>query len=158
MLNYRDFILVESQMDHAFYEFNKKLPTSKTRDERLLMFASAHRVQMTASHLDVLGGLEPIQLVEELQHSSLHLTVSSWSSLQPRRADGVDLIHEDDGGCVFPGHDEQLSHHTSSWNKHRVKQEQIRIIFKMVYKKKKETKRAFRAFWSLTGSGQYRLL
>lgn len=67
-----------------------------------------------SSHLDVLGGLKAIQLVEELQHGPLHLTVSTRASLQPGRADRVDLVHEDDGGRMLTGHDEQFTHHTST--------------------------------------------
>lgn len=66
-------------------------------------------------YLDVLGGFEAIQLIEQLQHCPLHLAVTTWAALQTGRADGVDLIHEDDGRSVFSSHDKQLTHHTSAW-------------------------------------------
>ncbi len=68
-------------------------------------------------YLDVLGGLEAVQLIEQLQHRPLHLTVTTWATLQARRPDGVDLVHEDDGGGVFSSHDEQLAHHAGTLRK-----------------------------------------
>ena len=65
------------------------------------------------THLDVLGGLEAVELVEELQHGPLHLGVPpAATALYPRGADGVDLVHEDDGGRVLSSHHEQLANHS----------------------------------------------
>ncbi|KAA8581569.1 hypothetical protein FQN60_003150 [Etheostoma spectabile] len=55
-----------------------------------------------------------VQLIEQLQHCPLHLAVTTRSALQARRPNGVNLVHEDDGGCMFSGHDEQLTHHAGS--------------------------------------------
>ena len=68
----------------------------------------------TPFYLDVLGGLKAVKLVEELQHRALDLAVPTRAPLQAGGADGVDLIHEDDGGRVFPGHHKQLPHHAGA--------------------------------------------
>ena len=81
-------------------------------------------------HLDVLGGLEAVKLIEELQHGPLDLAVPASAGLYPGGADAVDLVHEDDAGGVLstsvesrpgaqclsvsPGHHEQFPHHTTS--------------------------------------------
>ena len=44
---------------------------------------------------DVLSGLESIKLVEQLEHSSLHLRVTP-ASFDSAASDGVNYIHEDD--------------------------------------------------------------
>ncbi|KAI6764693.1 hypothetical protein HG531_012580 [Fusarium graminearum] len=46
--------------------------------------------------LDVLGGLETIKLVQQLQHGSLHFGVSARRALHSRGSNTVDFIHEDD--------------------------------------------------------------
>mmetsp|Transcript_18451 Transcript_18451/g.46679 ORF Transcript_18451/g.46679 Transcript_18451/m.46679 type:complete len:312 (-) Transcript_18451:612-1547(-) len=62
--------------------------------------------------LDVVGGREAVQLVEQLEHGALHLAVPAAARVVcARRPDGVHLVHEDDGGRVLPRHDEQLAHH-----------------------------------------------
>merc|ERR1719458_697960 len=65
-------------------------------------------------HLDVFGGLEPIQLIQQFQHGPLNLTVAAATRLNPGGANGVDLVHEDDGGCVLPRHPKQLPHHPAA--------------------------------------------
>jgi len=48
-------------------------------------------------HLDLVGGLKAVELVEQLEHGSLDLAVTAAARvLRPRRSDRVDLIHEDD--------------------------------------------------------------
>jgi hypothetical protein len=47
--------------------------------------------------LDALIATEPIQLVEQLKHSSLHLAIAALLRVEPLRADGVELVDEDDG-------------------------------------------------------------
>mmetsp|Transcript_31970 Transcript_31970/g.75966 ORF Transcript_31970/g.75966 Transcript_31970/m.75966 type:complete len:221 (+) Transcript_31970:65-727(+) len=49
-------------------------------------------------HLDLVGGLEPVELVQELQHGPLHLAVpaAAAAAVAPRRPNAVDLVHEDD--------------------------------------------------------------
>ena len=61
--------------------------------------------------LDVLLGLEAVELVEQLQHSALYFTVTARATLDTRRADRVDLVHEDDGRRVLARHHEQLADH-----------------------------------------------
>lgn len=46
--------------------------------------------------LDVLGGLEAVELVQELQHGALDLGIAARGTLHARGADGVDLVHEYD--------------------------------------------------------------
>mmetsp|Transcript_38171 Transcript_38171/g.107902 ORF Transcript_38171/g.107902 Transcript_38171/m.107902 type:complete len:380 (+) Transcript_38171:280-1419(+) len=65
-------------------------------------------------HLDVLGRLEAVELVEQLEHGPLHLGVAALLALHPAGADRVDLVHEDDGGGVLPGHDEELAHQAAA--------------------------------------------
>ena len=66
--------------------------------------------------LDVLRSLEAVQLVEQLEHGALHFGVTAAAGLDPGRSDGVDLVHEDDGGRVLAGHDEQLADHPGSFS------------------------------------------
>ena len=47
-------------------------------------------------YLDVIHTAEAIQLVEKLQHSSLHLPISCLLAVEPLGADGVQLVDEDD--------------------------------------------------------------
>jgi len=65
------------------------------------------------AHLDVLRRLEPVQLVQQLQHRPLHLRVTS-STLVPRTSDTINLVHEDDTRRVLPRHHEQLPDHPAS--------------------------------------------
>ena len=43
-----------------------------------------------------------------------YLAVPAAPRLNPGRPDGVDLVHEDDGGRVLPRHHEQLPHHSAA--------------------------------------------
>ena len=66
-------------------------------------------------NLDVLRRLEPVQLVQQLQHRPLHLRVAAAGPALPARApDGVDLVHEDDARRVLARHDEQLADHPAA--------------------------------------------
>mmetsp|Transcript_399 Transcript_399/g.1076 ORF Transcript_399/g.1076 Transcript_399/m.1076 type:complete len:286 (-) Transcript_399:252-1109(-) len=63
-------------------------------------------------HLDLVGAFKPVELVEELKHRALHLRVApAAAALHARRADAVNLVHEDDGRRVLPRHHEELAHH-----------------------------------------------
>ena len=42
------------------------------------------------------------------------LTVPSTPWLDSSGSDGVDLVHEDDGGRMLSSHHEQLSHHATA--------------------------------------------
>jgi hypothetical protein len=66
----------------------------------------------STTHLDHLRALEAIELVQQLEHGALHLGVSAArAALAARRANRVNLIHEDDRRRVLARHDEQLAHH-----------------------------------------------
>ena len=43
-----------------------------------------------------------------------YLAVPAAPRLNPGRPDGVDLVHEDDGGRVLPRHHKQLPHHPAA--------------------------------------------
>jgi len=60
-----------------------------------------HSVEVGA-HLDVLLRLETIELVKQLKHSSLHLTITTGAAFQTGRANRVNLIHEDNRWRVLP--------------------------------------------------------
>ena len=56
-------------------------------------------------HLDLVGCLKAVQLVQQLQHGALHLTVPATTpatAALSSTADGVDLVHENDRGGVLP--------------------------------------------------------
>ena len=65
--------------------------------------------------LDVLRRLEAVQLIEEFEHRPLNFRIAA-AGLDSRRSDGVDLVHEDDGGRVLASHGEQLSDHPGSFS------------------------------------------
>mmetsp|Transcript_16567 Transcript_16567/g.32950 ORF Transcript_16567/g.32950 Transcript_16567/m.32950 type:complete len:242 (+) Transcript_16567:190-915(+) len=66
-------------------------------------------------HLDILRGLEPVELVQQLEHGALHLAVAPGSSsVPPAGSNGIDFVHEDDGGCCFPRHYEKFADHPRS--------------------------------------------
>lgn len=60
--------------------------------------------------LNVVRGLEAVQLVDELQHRALDFGVPV-RGIKTLPSDGVDLVHEDDGGRVLAGHHEELADH-----------------------------------------------
>ena len=47
------------------------------------------------------NGDAPIKLVEQFQHRTLHFTVAAAAAIHPRRADGINLIHKNNGRGVF---------------------------------------------------------
>ena len=57
---------------------------------------------LISCNLDVLLGLEAVELIEQLEHRPLHLAVATRAALETRRADRVDLVHKDDRRCVLP--------------------------------------------------------
>lgn len=60
---------------------------------------------MTVAHLDLVGGLKAIKLVQQLQHGSLHFrvpTAAAAAAVTPGTANAVYLIHEDDAGSMLP--------------------------------------------------------
>ena len=58
---------------------------------------------VSKSYLNVLSGLKAVELIEQLEHSPLHLRVAARARLDSSRADAVNFVHEDDGGCMLPG-------------------------------------------------------
>ena len=59
-------------------------------------------------NLDVTAGVEAVELIEQLQHSSLDLPLAAAVAVIPLGANGVNLVNEDDAGAVLLGHTEQL--------------------------------------------------
>lgn len=54
-----------------------------------------------SSYLDLLASLKPIQLVEQLQHRALHLTIATTAAaVHPSATNTIDLIHEDNARCM----------------------------------------------------------
>ena len=51
---------------------------------------------VTETHLDAVVGGEAVQLVEQLEHSALHLAVAAEVAVEALGADGVHLVDEDD--------------------------------------------------------------
>ena len=62
------------------------------------------------TYLDVIVGRESVELIEQLQHGSLHLSVSSLLGVEPLGADGVQLVDEDDGRRLLLGEGEGVPH------------------------------------------------
>jgi hypothetical protein len=62
-------------------------------------------------NLDVPPRIEPIQLVNQLQHRSLNLVIPPSAIVKPRPSDRIDLVEEDDARLLPPRHLEKLSHH-----------------------------------------------
>ena len=57
------------------------------------------------THLDLIGCLKAVQLIQQLQHGALHLTVPATTpatAALSRTANGVHLVHENDRGGVLP--------------------------------------------------------
>lgn len=73
-------------------------------------------IQAIGGHddLDVLGGFEPVELVQKFEHGALDLGIAAAAALDAGRTDAVDFVHEDDAGCVFAGHDEEFADHSTA--------------------------------------------
>lgn len=54
--------------------------------------------------LDFIGGLETVQLIQQLQHGPLHFRIpaTATTTVAPGTADAVHLVHEDNAGGVLP--------------------------------------------------------
>mmetsp|Transcript_11276 Transcript_11276/g.11320 ORF Transcript_11276/g.11320 Transcript_11276/m.11320 type:complete len:211 (-) Transcript_11276:468-1100(-) len=63
--------------------------------------------------LHVASGLEAVQLVHNLQHGPLDLTVPIPKASSSH---GIDLIKENDAGLLLPSHLEDFSHHPSPFS------------------------------------------
>ena len=59
--------------------------------------------------LDAIVGREAVELVEELEHGALHFSVAALFAVEALRADGVELVDEDDGGGFFFGEGEAVA-------------------------------------------------
>lgn len=65
--------------------------------------------------LDVTSRIETIQLVNQLQHGSLHLIISTSAIIKSRTTNCVDFIKEDDTRLLRSGHLKQFSHHSGTF-------------------------------------------
>ena len=61
-------------------------------------------------HLHISAGIEAIQLIEQLQHGSLDLPLTSAVAVVSLGSHSVNLINEDNAGTVLLGHAEQFPH------------------------------------------------
>ena len=61
------------------------------------------------SQLGVSAGIEAVQLVEQLQHGSLDLSLAAAVAVVPLGAHRVDFVDEDDAGTVLVSHSEQFA-------------------------------------------------
>lgn len=57
------------------------------------------RTGILTTYLDLLVRRKPIELVEQLQHGALYLTITTLVATVAFRADGVEFVDEDDGAC-----------------------------------------------------------
>ena len=96
-----DFQDLDSRVEGGVGELYLSVDSAGSQQSRV------EDVDSVGSHddLDSLGGLEPVQLIEKLKHSPLHLGISPLS-LHPRAPDRIDLINENYAGRVLPGHHE----------------------------------------------------
>jgi hypothetical protein len=53
------------------------------------------------TNLDALVAAKTVELIQQLQHRPLHLTIATLLRVEPLRADGVQLVDEDDGGSLL---------------------------------------------------------
>ena len=60
-------------------------------------------------HLDAVVGGEAVELVEEFQHRALDFAVPALFAVEAFRADGVELVDEDDGGGFLFGEGEAVA-------------------------------------------------
>ena len=65
-------------------------------------------------HQLVLISMTSTSIGSESSHDFMYLAVAAATRLNPGRANGVDLVHEDDGGRVLPRHHKQLPHHPAA--------------------------------------------
>merc|ERR1719228_2222537 len=63
-------------------------------------------------HLDVATRVETIQLVNQLQHGSLNLVVTTSAVIKPGATNCVNLVEEDETGLLRPCHLKEFSHHS----------------------------------------------
>ena len=90
-------------------EFDLSVNASRSEQCRIENVDAVRRHQ----HLDVLRRLKPVELVQQLHHRPLHFGVGTFSfASAARRADGVDLVHEDNRRRFFTRHDEQFTNHS----------------------------------------------
>lgn len=67
-------------------------------------------------HFDVSPRIETIQLVDQFQHRSLDLIITTCPIIETSTTDSVDLIEEDDAGFLTPSHLKQLPDHTCTFS------------------------------------------
>ena len=73
-------------------------------------------INLIRSHddLDVATIIKPIQLIQQFQHGSLHLTLAPGCRFVSFGSNGIDFVDEDNGRGVLCGHLEDLSN--QSWS------------------------------------------
>mmetsp|Transcript_2966 Transcript_2966/g.5482 ORF Transcript_2966/g.5482 Transcript_2966/m.5482 type:complete len:378 (-) Transcript_2966:7-1140(-) len=64
--------------------------------------------------LDVLRGFKAVELIEQFQHGPLDFGIAT--AIAARRSDGIDFVHEYNGGRRFSCHDEQFAHHATAFS------------------------------------------
>jgi hypothetical protein len=77
-----------------------------------LIFVDARRQSCMgggSAYLDPLVASEPIELIQQFQHGPLNLSISRLVRVESLRSDGVELVDEDDGRCLFLGELESVS-------------------------------------------------
>lgn len=73
-----------------------------------------HSSNIHQSNLDIASRIEPVQLIDQLQHRPLHLVVPASAVVEAGATDSVDLVKEDDAGLLGAGQLEQFSHHAGA--------------------------------------------
>ena len=65
-------------------------------------------------HLDVPSRIESVQLINQLQHRSLHLIIASSTVIESSATNSINLVKENDTSLLASCHLEQLSNHSRS--------------------------------------------
>jgi hypothetical protein len=73
-------------------------------------------VDLVGSHnnLDITAIIETVQLVQKLEHSTLDFTLTTRGGLVTLGTNSINLINEDDTGCMLGGGLEELSYESGA--------------------------------------------
>jgi hypothetical protein len=87
------FVIWQPKLDSSIY------PTGTQK-------GGIQSIRSIGSHqdLDVPSGIEPVQLIDELQHRPLHFIITPGTVVKSCTADSVDFIEKDDAGLLLSGH------------------------------------------------------
>lgn len=66
-------------------------------------------------HFDVASRIETVQLIDQLQHGTLHFVIATCSVVESRTADRIDLVEEYQARLLRSGHLEQFTNHTRTF-------------------------------------------